>query len=90
MVLAGWLSVVVPAIVVALVLGLQPVLAHAPDGTPRFFPFGLSVTLPAIVLPHALLGIGEGVLTLLVVRLLRARGSSTVGEVPAERGASHR
>jgi len=70
LVAAGWLSVVLPAGVVALTLGIQPLIAHAPDGTPRFFPFGLEVTLPAVVLPHLVVGVGEGLLTLFVYRLV--------------------
>jgi cobalt/nickel transport system permease protein len=35
-----------------------------------FFPFGLSVTLPAVVLPHLLFGLAEGVLTVLGYRYL--------------------
>jgi cobalt/nickel transport system permease protein len=64
---AGWLSVNVAAFLLALALGVQPAIAHAQDGSPLFFPFGLSVTLPAMMVPHALLGIGEGILTVLVV-----------------------
>lgn len=71
LVAAGWLSVVVPAALVATVLGIQPLIAHGDDGSPLFFPFGLDVTLPAVVLPHLLVGLGEGFLTLAVVRLLR-------------------
>ena len=74
LVAAGWLSVNASALLTALVLGMQPVIAHAEDGQPLFFPFGLSVTLPAVMVPHALVGIGEGVLTLLMFRLLRQRG----------------
>jgi cobalt/nickel transport system permease protein len=70
---AGWISVVIPAALLAVVLGLQPHLAHAADGTPRFFPFGLKVTLPALILPHMLLGILEGTLTVLGWRILRGR-----------------
>ena len=75
---AGWFSVTVPALLLAVALGLQPVIAHAGDGTPLFFPFGMSITIPAMVLPHALLGVGEGVLTVLVYRMvvgLRERSS---------------
>jgi len=68
--LAAWFSVMVPALLVALVLGIQPAIAHSADGTPLFFPFGLTVTLPALLLPHALLGAGEAVLTILVWRLV--------------------
>ena len=37
---AAWLSVVLPGAVVVVVLGIQPLIAHQPDGTPLFFPFG--------------------------------------------------
>jgi cobalt/nickel transport system permease protein len=69
--LAGWLSVMVPALVVAFALGVQPLIAHHADGSPRFFPFGLRVTLPAILIPHALVGVGEGLLTIPVFKLVR-------------------
>jgi len=63
----------VSGVAVALVLGIQPLIAHNADGTPLFFPFGLSVTLPAILIPHAFIGIGEAVLTVLVWRYAKAR-----------------
>lgn len=72
---AGWLSVVIPAALLAVVLGVQPRLAHAADGAPLFFPFGLRVTLPALVLPHLLVGLGEGALTVAVTRFLAGRTS---------------
>jgi cobalt/nickel transport system permease protein len=65
--------VFVSGVAVALVLGIQPLIAHNADGTPLFFPFGLSVTLPAILIPHAFIGIGEAVLTVLVWRYAKAR-----------------
>ena len=74
--LAGWLSVVLPALLAALVLGLQPLLAQDAEGRPLFFPFGFAVTLPAVLIPHALLGVGEGLLTALghhYLTRLRAR-----------------
>jgi len=77
--LAGWLSIVLPALLVALVLGIQPAIAHDAQGAPLFFPFGLNITLPAIVLPHLLVGLAEGVLTVLGYRYcnrLRAKLSA--------------
>lgn len=71
--LAGWLGTVVPAVVVALVLGWQPGLGATSDGQPLYFPFGWSVTLPAVVLPHLLVGIADGVVTVAAWRLLRAK-----------------
>lgn len=69
----AWLSVVLPAGLIALVLGIQPSIARRADGTPLFFPFGIDITLPAVVLPHLVIGAGEAVLTVLVWRLARAR-----------------
>lgn len=74
--LAGWLSVALPALLAALVLGAQPLLAQDAQGRPLFFPFGFAVTLPAVLIPHALLGVGEGLLTALghhYLTRLRAR-----------------
>lgn len=70
---AAWLSVFVPGILVALALGLQPWIAARPDGSPLFFPFGPAITLPAILVPHAFIGIGEAALTLLVWHYARMR-----------------
>ena len=69
--LAGWLSIVVPAILIALALGIQPRIASDAQGAPQFFPLGLSVTLPAIVLPHLLVGLAEGMLSILGYRYLK-------------------
>lgn len=70
---AAWLSVIVPGALVALVLGLQPLIAQQPDGSPLFFPFGIAITLPAILVPHAVIGVGEAALTVLVWRYARMR-----------------
>lgn len=67
---AGWVSLNTSAFLAAVTLGLQPLLAHTEDGMPLFFPFDLSVTIPAVMLPHAIIGIGEGILTILVYRLM--------------------
>jgi cobalt/nickel transport system permease protein len=60
---AAWFSVMASALVTAVVLGVQPAIALVADGTPLFFPFGLRVTLPAVLGPHVFVGIGEGILT---------------------------
>jgi cobalt/nickel transport system permease protein len=70
---AAWLSVVLPGFLVALALGVQPLIAHREDGTPLFFPFGLAITLPAVLIPHVFIGAGEAVLTVLVWRFAQAR-----------------
>ncbi len=66
-------SIVLSALIVALILGAQPSIAQRPDGSPLFFPFGPKVTVPAIVLPHLAIAAGEAVLTLLILRHARKR-----------------
>lgn len=71
--MAAWLSVVLASLAVALVLGSQPLIAHQADGTPLFFPFGIGITVPAILLPHLFIGLGEAALTVLVWRYAQRR-----------------
>ena len=70
---AAWASALLPGLLVALALGLQPLIAHKEDGTPLFFPFGLAITLPAVLIPHVFIGVGEALLTVMVWRFARAR-----------------
>lgn len=67
---AAYVSVVMPAVLMAVVLGLQPLLGADAEGSPLYFPFGLAVTLPAVVIPHLFVGIGEGVITVLMIEAL--------------------
>jgi len=68
-------GVVAASVVVAVVLGLQPMLAHGPDGDPLYFPFGLRTTLPAVVLPHLVVGVLEAALTMAAQRILTSDAS---------------
>lgn len=80
--LAAWVSVVLSSFFIALALGIQPLIARRTDGSPLFFPFGLAISLPAVLLPHLFIGVGEAVLTVLVWRFARARRW-----LPSQRGA---
>lgn len=70
----GLLSVLISSFILALVLGVQPLIAQRDDGSPLFFPFSWEVTIPALVLPHLAVGVGEAILTLFVWRFAKARG----------------
>jgi cobalt/nickel transport system permease protein len=70
----AFLAVLIPAILIALVLGIQPAIAQREDGTPLFFPFGPEVALPAILLPHLIIGVLEALFTLAVWRYAKKRG----------------
>lgn len=51
---AGYLALSAGALCTGVELGLQPILEHAADGTPLYMPYGLSVTVPAMLFEHML------------------------------------
>ena len=76
----GWMGVTTGAFLAGIEFGLQPLLFHAADGSPLYAPFPLSVSVPAMVIPHALVAsVVEGLLTALVVAYLQ-RSNMTVLE----------
>lgn len=67
--MSGYVSLTVSAIMVAIQLGIQPLIAHSPDGQPLYAPYPLSVALPVMALEHLLLfSIVEGVVTVLLFK----------------------
>ena len=68
----GWVALTVAALFAGVEFGIQPALFHAGDGTPLYAPYPLSVSIPAMVVPHLLVASPiEGVLTALVVAYLQ-------------------
>ncbi len=75
--LGGWAGVTVSAFLAGVEFGLQPILFHAADGSPLYAPFGLELSVPAMVIPHMLVAsVVEGLLTALVVVYLQRSNSS--------------
>jgi cobalt/nickel transport system permease protein len=72
--LGGWLGLTLSALVAGIEFGIQPLFFHTSDGTPLYAPYGLSVAIPAMVIPHALVAsvIEGGVTALILVYLQRA------------------
>lgn len=67
--IAAYASLNISALLTALELGIQPLIAKAPDGRPLYSPFPLEVTIPAMALEHLLLfGLIEAAITVLVIR----------------------
>jgi len=76
---AGYLGIVASALFIGIVLGVQPYF-WSENGKPLYFPFGLGVTLPAMVGVHLLIGTAEGILTQIVYKLV---GQKSLEEVLA-------
>ncbi|KFI47996.1 cobalt transporter CbiM [Bifidobacterium biavatii] len=85
---AGYVGITLAALCVAIELGVQPLLFRAADGQSLYFPFGLAVTVPAMLIPHlAVAGVVEGLMTVAVVDFVRrtapeiVRSRVAVGDV---------
>ncbi len=86
--LGGWVGLTVAAFFAGIEFGIQPALFHTADGTPLYAPYGLSVSIPAMVIPHLLVAsVIEGGLTALVVAYLQ-RTNRAVLEVTANPAAA--
>jgi len=69
--ICGWVGIVASSCVVAIVLGIQPLIATAANGEPLYFPFGLALSIPAVVGSHMLFfGIAEAIFTGLAYRYI--------------------
>ncbi|MBI5886227.1 MAG: energy-coupling factor ABC transporter permease, partial [Deltaproteobacteria bacterium] len=72
---AGFIAVNAAALAVALELGVQPLIAAGLDGRPLYAPYPLSITIPAMMLPHLFFfGQVEGLGTALVVSYVYKTG----------------
>ena len=82
----GWTGVTVAAFFAGVEFGIQPLLFKAADGTPLYAPYPLSISIPAMVIPHALIAsVAEGILAALVVAYLQRSNVSVLeaAEKPA-------
>lgn len=61
--LGGYLGIVVAALLVGVTLGIQPLL-WSEDGRALYFPYGLSIAVPAMLLSHlTIAGLAEAIVT---------------------------
>jgi cobalt/nickel transport system permease protein len=67
----AWVGLTIASFFAAVEFGIQPILWHAADGTPLYAPYPLSVSIPAMVIPHAFIAsVVEALVTALVVGYL--------------------
>ena len=73
--IGAYIGINAAAMVVATLLGVQPSLFHEANGQPLYFPFGLNITLPAMLGTHLIVaGPAEAIVTALVVRYVLKSG----------------
>lgn len=70
--IAGWAGLTLAALVAGVEFGIQPLLFHTANGAPLYAPYPLAVSIPAMVVPHALVAsVIEGGMTALVIAYLQ-------------------
>lgn len=76
--IGAWSGLTVASFFAGFEFGIQPLLFHTADGTPLYAPYPLWVSIPAMVIPHALIAsVVEALVTALVVAyLLRSNQSA--------------
>ncbi len=69
---AGYTGLNASALVTGALFGIQPLIAHAPNGQPLYSPYPLSIAVPAMAVEHLLVfGFVEAAVTGLVVAYLQ-------------------
>jgi len=70
--IAGYVSIVAASFITGLILGLQANFVSS-SGKPLYFPFGIEIAIPAMVLEHLIIGIVEGIFTQVVYSFLTSK-----------------
>ena len=84
-VVAGsYVGINIAALAAAIEFGLQPVLAHNAAGLPLYCPYPLSVSIPAMLIPHlAVAGVVEAGFTAAIVAFIRRVSPGMIREAPS-------
>ncbi len=83
--IAGYISLTLAAAFTGFEFGIQPILNHTPEGVPLYMPYSLNITMPAMVLEHALgFSILEALVTALIFAYIQRTDSSILYEEKSE------
>jgi cobalt/nickel transport system permease protein len=77
--IAGYVGLVVASFCASVEFGIQPLLHHTAEGQALYCPYGLNITIPAMVGEHALIfGWVELLATALVIKFLQKQEPSLI------------
>lgn len=69
--IGAYVGIVTAAFIASIEFGIQPMLFKDVNGAALYCPYGLNVSIPAMVLPHLLIGLIEGGITAAVLAYVR-------------------
>ena len=95
-IVSGWIGLCVAALCAAIEFGIQPMLFTNASGAPLYCPFPLSVSIPAMLIPHMLVaGVVEGVTTAAIYGFIKKTAPGVIvgpeaadGQLTAEGAAA--
>ena len=77
--IAAYIGLNAAALAAAVEFGIQPLLFTAADGTPLYCPYGLDVTIPAMMLAHlAVAGFVEGTITAVALKFITKQSAERI------------
>jgi len=77
--IGSYLGLVTAAFFTGLEFGVQPLFYHTPDGKALYCPYGLDVTIPAMLFMHVVLFAWlEAIMTFLVIRYMQKEDPSLI------------
>ena len=80
----AYVGINLAALMAGVELGLQPLLFHSANGTPLYCPYGLQVTIPAMLAAHLLVaGWVEALFSVLVYQFIKKAAPSTLYQAPS-------
>ena len=85
-ILGSYFGIVVASLCAAVEFGVQPLLFTDAAGQPLYCPYGLAVSIPAMVIPHlAVAGPVEVLFTLLIVTFVKKVSPEMIDAAPAKK-----
>lgn len=82
--ISSYMAVNAAAVAAGIELGIQPLIAHAPDGSPLYAPYPPGTAVGAMLAGHLVIGVAEAALTGLVLGYLaRTRPDMLAEGIPA-------
>lgn len=76
--IAGYIALNAAAFCASIELGIQPLLFHTASGQPLYCPYPLSVSIPAMLSAHAIIGLIEGTVTVAIYSYIKKVSPATI------------
>lgn len=85
--IGGYLGLSVAAVFAGFEMGIQPILEHTAAGIPLYMPYGLGVTIPAMLIGHmALFSIVEAIVTAVAFAYIARNSPEIIFDYKPETG----